>query len=45
VFHQDQENLRNLALVLSWVKTRPRQEIGNWFQNKTRNCYQTKIFL
>ena len=33
-------NSRNHVLVLSWIKTRSKQEIGNWFQNKTRNYYQ-----
>jgi len=38
-------NSRNLVLILSWIKTRSKQEIRNWFQDKTRNCYQDKDFL
>jgi len=38
-------NSKNHILVLSWIKTRLKQEIGNWFQDKTRNCYQDQDFL
>ena len=41
MFHQNQEIQENL----SWIKTRSNQEIGNLYQDKTKNCYQDQDFL
>ena len=44
MFHQDQDIQEISYLVLSWIKTRLKQEIENWFQDKIRN-YQDQDFL